>query len=143
MAKMYPLTVWNTLTAQYEEIVVSQEIYDEYRRSEWRINKSNDKHSVNETPFSALIGSDDGKIENFHEFLSDDENPEKLIERKELQKALHRAVASLDKADQELIRAIFFEGMSEREYAKRIGVSQVTIHRKKQRILRDLKKFMV
>ena len=95
MAKQYTLLVWNTVISQYEETAVSKEVYDEYRRSEWRISKNNDKHSAHETPFSALIGGDDGKVENFHEFLSDEEGPEKLIDKKGLscQTENHRQIA--------------------------------------------------
>ena len=135
MAKQYTLLVWNTVISQYEETAVSKEVYDEYRRSEWRISKNNDKHSAHETPFSALIGGDDGKVENFHEFLSDEEGPEKLIDKKGLMNTLRKAILSLNRSDQELVEALFFKGMSEREYAEHIGVFRNAIHKRKQRIL--------
>lgn len=56
MEEQYIVTVWNTATTQYEEIAIPKAVYDEYRRGEWRISKSNDKHTAKETPFSALIG---------------------------------------------------------------------------------------
>lgn len=139
MAKQYTLLVWNTVISQYEETAVSKEVYDEYRRSEWRISKNNDKHSAHETPFSALIGGDDGKVENFHEFLSDEEGPEKLIDKKGLMNTLRKAILSLNRSDQELVEALFFKGMSEREYAEQTGVLRNAIHKRKQRILRHLK----
>ena len=58
MEKQYEVTVFNTCTAKYEVVEVSQEVYDEFRRGEWRISKNDDKHSSNETPFSALVGGD-------------------------------------------------------------------------------------
>lgn len=142
MAKQYTLLVWNTVISQYEETAVSKEVYDEYRRSEWRISKNNDKHAAHETPFSALIGGDDGKVENFHEFLSDEEGPEKLIDKKGLMNTLRKAILSLNRSDQELVEALFFKGMSEREYAEHIGVFRNAIHKRKQRILRCLKKYL-
>ena len=142
MAKQYTITVWNTVISQYEETAVSKEIYDEYRRSEWRISKNNDKHSSHETPFSALIGSDDGKVESFHEFLSDEESPENLIDKKDLMNTLQKAILSLNQSDQELVGAIFFKGMSEREYAEQTGVFRNAIHKRKRRILSCLKKYL-
>ena len=69
MSNEYMVTVFNTVTARYEEIAVSKEIYNEYRRGEWRISKNNDKHSTGEIPFCALTGGEDGGYENFHEFV--------------------------------------------------------------------------
>ena len=60
MAKQYTLLVWNTVISQYEETAVSKEVYDEYRRSEWRISKNNDKHAAYDTPLPARLGGDDG-----------------------------------------------------------------------------------
>ena len=100
------------------------------------------KTMTHETPFSALIGGDDGKVENFHEFLSDEEGPEKLIDKKGLMNTLRKAILSLNRSDQELVEALFFKGMSEREYAEHIGVFRNAIHKRKQRILRCLKKYL-
>ena len=126
---------FRTVISQYEETAVSKEVYDEYRRSEWRISKNNDKHAAHETPFSALNGGDDGKVENFHEFLSDEEGPEKLIDKKGLMNTLRKAILSLNRSDQELVEALLFKGMSEREYAEQTGVFRNAIHKRKQRIL--------
>lgn len=43
--------------------------------------------------------------------------------------------------DRELINALFFDGASTREYAQRMGVSQRAVIKRRDRILRDLKKF--
>ena len=34
--KTYMLRVWNTLTNTYDTVAVTQEVYNEYRRSYWR-----------------------------------------------------------------------------------------------------------
>lgn len=55
---------------------------------------------------------------------------------------LHRCLALLDKPDRELIHALYFEGLSEREYSKQTGVHHMTIHSRKAAILRRLKKML-
>lgn len=40
MTKTYTLTVFNTCTSQYEDIEVTKEVYNEFRRGEWRIEKT-------------------------------------------------------------------------------------------------------
>ena len=69
MAKTYTLTVFNTCTSQYEKVEATKEVYNEFRRGEWRIEKNDDKHRANETLFSELIGGNDGAFENFRECI--------------------------------------------------------------------------
>ena len=54
---------------------------------------------------------------------------------------LKQAVHQLDEADRDLIKAVYFENISMREYARRIGVSHSTIAKRRNRILRTLKKY--
>ena len=55
---------------------------------------------------------------------------------------LRSVIPMLPEKEQELIQALFFKGMTEREYAKECGVSQVAIHKRKNRILAKLKIFL-
>lgn len=59
-----------------------------------------------------------------------------------LRDELHRCLALLDKPDRQLIQALYFEGLSERKYAKRVGIPQQTISDRKRRVLSRLKKFL-
>ena len=61
-----------------------------------------------------------------------------LAEQKQI---LLLALLSLKDTDRELINALFFDGVSTREYAQRMGVSQRAVIKRRDRILRDLKKF--
>ena len=61
-----------------------------------------------------------------------------LAEQKQI---LLLALLSLKDTDRELINALFFDGASTREYAQRMGVSQRAVIKRRDRILRDLKKF--
>jgi len=52
------------------------------------------------------------------------------------------ALLRLPKKDQELIYALFYEEKTERAYAKQIGVSPSTVHRRKEEIIKKLKKYL-
>ena len=65
------------------------------------------------------------------------EQAQSLAERKEM---LLLAMLSLNNADRELINALFFDGVSTRDYAARIGITQRAVIKRRDRILRDLKK---
>ena len=61
-----------------------------------------------------------------------------IIERDELER-LHEALKSLPSEDHELIYAIFFEGLTERQLSARIGVPQKTLHYRKVKAIQTLK----
>ena len=63
-----------------------------------------------------------------------------LAEQKQI---LLLALLSLKDTDRELINALFFDGASTREYAQRMGVSQRAVIKRRDRILRDLKGWVV
>ena len=54
---------------------------------------------------------------------------------------LHRCIDRLPKEDRALIRALFFDGLSERKYAEKLGIHHMTVHSRKVAILGKLKKF--
>lgn len=55
---------------------------------------------------------------------------------------LNKCISLLTSAEKELIKEIFFNGISERELAELKGVSQNAIHKQKKRILAKLKKYL-
>lgn len=55
---------------------------------------------------------------------------------------LHRCLAQLDEPDRKLIHALYFEGLSERQFAKELGLHYMTVHSRKVSALSKLKKMM-
>ena len=142
MSNLYAINVYDTTTGKERIINVCKEVYDEFRRGEWRIEKNDGKHSANETQFSALLGGEDGAYENFHEFIDYDSDPSELLFKAMMIEKLYSAFEHLEKAELELIDALFFQEMTEREYAKKMGVYQSAINKRKLRILEKIKKFL-
>ena len=64
---------------------------------------------------------------------------EQQIMNQEIHDALHRAVDALPKAERELIKAIYFDGKSEADYAKASGMSQTGVSYRRRKILSKLK----
>lgn len=64
---------------------------------------------------------------------------EQQIMTREIYDALRRAVEALPKAERELIKAIYFEGMTEANYAKVSGMSQTGVSYRLRKILSKLK----
>lgn len=69
------------------------------------------------------------------------EEQEALAERDQMKQTLLLALISLNNEDRDLITALFFDGVSTREYARKKEVSQRAVIKRRDRILRDMKKF--
>jgi RNA polymerase sigma factor (sigma-70 family) len=107
----------------------------------------------NNTPFSGeewyLIGlmEEDALLPDYVGAETAPSAETEALEREELRNLAEQkqilllALLSLKDIDRELINALFFDGASTREYAQRMGVSQRAVIKRRDRILRDLKKF--
>lgn len=62
--------------------------------------------------------------------------------RKIISDKLTECLSLLSEDEQELIYDLFYSGLTERDAAKKYAVSQVAIHKRKQRILQKLKKMI-
>ena len=99
-------------------VEVSSEVYYAYFRMErqerWQEEKQQG-HAV--VSYDAL---DDGETVGM-EAVPDLSSPslEEMAISQDINTRLHHAIAALPRAERELIQAIYFEGMSERDYAKK------------------------
>jgi len=142
LQKQYILSVYNTLSGRFEEVTVDEVVYNTYRRTGWGIENNDRSFYDHEIQFSALIGNKDDAFENFSEFISSKDDPEKVVTKKLEGQALARAFDLLDDNEKKLIAALFFDGKTEREYAAESGIPQKTINDRKVRIFRKCKQFM-
>ena len=80
---------------------------------------------------------------NGADILSDTAEPvDEQIVRKVMTDKLARCISLLSEDEQELICKLFYEGMTEREYAAEKGIYHNAVHKKKARILEKLKKLL-
>ncbi len=62
------------------------------------------------------------------------------LEKAEVQQILHRAMDSLLPQQKELLKKVFFEGVSAAEIARQEGVNKSSVHKRLQRIFEQLRK---
>ena len=138
--EIFILKVYNTLTKQYEDVVVTKKVYDTYRRTEWNIKDNDESFYDHEIQISGLIGGENENYENFHEFVDEEETPENIVVQAEIIKSLRECIDELESEEQELVDALYNKGVSEREYSRITGIPQRTINHRKERILEKLRK---
>lgn len=136
-------------TIRYEfitEEIVEIEISDEWgeklksvKREQWKLDKREERHSVN---FADL----DGKEEYFADSKDD---PFAMIEEERYRdyKADHerriaKAFSELSVSQQDLLKALYEDGMTETKYASKLGISQAAVARRLNRIKRKLEKLL-
>ena len=112
-----------------QPIEVSEEVYRAYKRPAWTERKRREVRAEHELSFD-LMG--DAAIASAS--LLEDAVVNSL--------ALREALAELTADERALVDALFFEGLTEREYAARMGIAQKNINKKKQRVLLTLKNFL-
>jgi len=77
-----------------------------------------------------------------HTELTTEEDSFATLLRKETAEAIEKALEQLKPAHRELIQALFFDGISNEEYASRCGVTPGAISQRKATALKKLKKFL-
>ena len=122
-------------------IEVSEAVYYAYFRMERQERWQEEKKQEHEVlSYDALDNGETTGAEAIQDMATP--SMEELAIAKELNDRLHHAVSALPKAERDLIRAIYFEGQTEEDYGKMIGMSQTGISYRRRKILSKLKMFL-
>ena len=125
-----------------EELVeVTQEVYLTYyraRRRELAQIEKERRHRV--LSYDAFGTSGALGAEMLADTASDE--PEDIVIARLMAKKLHTCLSKLSEEERRLVQLLFFENASERAAALRLGLSAMTVHNKKERILAKLLKLM-
>lgn len=129
------------INIQGDLIEVSEDVYYAYFRMErqerWQEQKKQEHDVVS---YDALDNGETVGAENMADRVAP--SMEELAMTRELHDRLNHAVEALPKADRELIRAIYYDGQTEKEYAETVGMSQTGISYRRRKILSKLKMFL-
>ena len=129
------------INIQGQLIEVSPDVYYVYfrmrRQEQWQEEKKKE-HKV--LSYDALDTGESQGIENIEDTTAP--TMEEIVAAHELRDRVRSAIALLPKAERELIQAIYYNELSEREVAAREGVSQNKINKQLQKILSKLKRIL-
>lgn len=70
------------------------------------------------------------------------ESVEETVLRKISIEHIHEALTQLTEKERQLVGILFFQGLTERDAAAMLGISQPAVHKQKMRILKKLKIFL-
>ena len=80
--------------------------------------------------------------DNNRQYALEETPVEETLAKKDEMDRLHRAMLQLEPTELALVRALFFEGNSERQYAERLGLSQKAVNKRWHKVRLKLKNFM-
>ena len=130
---------------QYRVIEVEEsevEKIHEVNRMTWRELKQEIRKKESMAKANIVVDS----IEDIEEEFESIPNPnDEMIEAEEKQEKyapLYQAIAQLTERQQEMVRMVYFEGMSQDEVAKHFGITKAAVSNAMQRIYTTLKKFL-
>lgn len=124
-----------------ELVEVSQEVYLEYYRSKRREKAQKEKEQYNRVvSFDAL----DTESRQGSQLITNTASPEPedLVIAHELHEKLYASLSKLSEQERQILKAIYFDRLSEREAAAKLGMPYMTLHNRKKSILTKMLKMM-
>lgn len=122
-------------------VEVSEEVYLTYFRARRRWSAQNERDTYN-----GVISYDAMDTEETlgEETIPDSDSPsvEDTVVGRLLREKLHHCLGQLSKPEQTMLHALYFQGMSERQVADKLGLHHMTLHCRKISTLRKLRKMM-
>lgn len=104
-------------------------------KTEHYINKEGQEIVLPSRERSLELMCEDDSIQ----FSSDEESTEEQAIRRIRCSRLHEALTKLDAEELALVKALYFWNMGEREYAKRLGISQKGVNKRRHKVLAKLR----
>lgn len=123
-------------------IAVTEDVYyTYYHMSRQRRTQAEKEERRRVASYDALDTNDGLGID----LLVDEESPsvEDTVIARVMAEKLHRCLALLPDRERSLLKKIYFGEMSERKVAQNLGIPCMTVHNRKIRALRKLRKMMM
>lgn len=147
------------VTVDGERVEVSEEIYTAYANGGYkmenmefgikcgRVLQDSEGKAVRDENGNPIMLPErevslDKLIAEDWEYPSSEPSPEDVFIARFENEALHKCLDLLDADERELIDALFYDGFTERKYAKKLGISKTALQARKVRTLAKIKNLM-
>ncbi len=129
------------IKVQGQLVPVTEEVYLTYYRMKRRELHLEEKDAAHGVFYYNALDTDET---NGEDAIPDLISPhvEDVVTDKLIAEKLHQCLSQITKEEQELIFTLFFQNKSEHQLAAETGIPRMTLHDRKVKILRTLKKLM-
>lgn len=129
------------IKVQDQLVPVTEEVYLTYHRMKRRETYLEERDVANGVFYYSALDSAGINGEDMITNL-DSSTVEDLVVDKLMSEKLHQCIEQLTTEEQELVHALYFRSISERQYAEMSGIPQSTINDRRHKILVKLNKLM-
>lgn len=126
-----------------KKIDVSEKIYKEYWQETNRENYLKRLDRKNKLRYFSEFVTEEKDRTIEERFADKSIDIEKLVAVKMQIAALHEALNKLNPEEREIIQALFFEEIPQRDLAKKLNISQGAVFRRKEKTLKKLKELLI
>ena len=126
----------------YPNFKNSQEITKWKRIIHWKIKRNDKRFFEHEIQFSTLEDEDNESRDGNYELADLEQAPETLLMKALQSEELKQALAQLSQEEVELFETLIHDNVNEEDYGVKIGISQQGVSKKKQKIIKKLKKLL-
>ena len=130
----------NIITVDGRDVAVTEDVFAAYAQMDRR-----ERYLSEDLPTGKVLSmeqmAEDGVLPDYVGAETAPSAEDCVLAREELTSLLLAALIALEDRDRQLITALFYDHLSTREYARRIGVTQRAVIKRRDRILRDMKKY--
>ena len=133
--------VANIITVFGQDVEVSDEIFDTYSQMDRRARyigediPAESEISLERTIHIETLENAELSAEEYCLLEEEVEHEAKMLDE------LPKVIESLQESDKKLIKALYYDGYSTREYAQKLGITQTAMLKRRNRILKYLKKY--
>lgn len=122
-----------TIDGIEQEISVSDEVYSAFMDPIWRKKKREQRRKLRKNEMDTI------SIEESQIPIADSDNPENIYLLKELCQELRSVIKMLSTDEADLIKSIYWGGLSLSDYSKQSGIPYTTLVYRHRKILKKLR----
>ncbi len=119
---------------------VTKKDYDAFYKARRREKYINERIVDKKDIYYSILDTDEFNGEDI--VIDKKSNVEEAVEKIFDKEKIYEFIETLSEKDRELIVALYFQELTEREYAKQKGIYHNAVHDRKKKILNNLKNFL-
>ena len=131
-----------TIKVDGEEIQVTPEVLTTYAQAERRERYMKEQYEQGLLVSLDYLREKHVPLERIEAALVS--NPEddllKRLDQEQMWSRLVPVLNALDERDRAMIQALYFDGLSEREYAKQLGIHLKTLQKRRNKVIREIRR---
>ena len=134
--------IGGVITVEGKEVQVSADVYHAYAKAERRDRYVTEQYEKGDLVSLEYLTENGVPLDQLYSEIAPDAEEEVLrrYNQEEVREILIPVLNALKKKDRALVKALYFDGVTERDYAKMLGIHASTVHYRRNQVLVELRR---